>query len=130
MYMIWGLCLIVNNYVKCLLVYLMIWTISILSFWIFSIDNAMGYSVVVFYIIIPIVTFVLSICMGKENGNFKYIVPVLFGIMYMLAEYLTFSLDNMITFNKVNLPDFSMIIIGMVISYIGVFINSFKKHIG
>jgi len=104
-------------------IYFVIWSISILSFWIFNNEiDSMGYSLMVFYLILPITTFIISYLVGKDKNSktFKYYLPIFFGIMYMLAEYATFSLLNMTSFSKFNLPDFTMIIIGAVISYLGI----------
>ena len=46
------------------------------------------------------------------------------GGVYMLAEYATFSVANMVAFSKINLPEFSMIIIGAVISLLGMGIGA------
>ena len=50
----------------------------------------------------------------------------------MFVEYATFSLANMTSFSKFNLPEFSMIISGAVISYIGILLglvaNKIKKN--
>lgn len=57
-------------------------------------------------------------------GNRKWLFPLAFGIMYMLAEYATFSAANMISFSKINAPEFSMILIGAIISAIGLGIGA------
>lgn len=113
--------------------YLGIWTLSILTFWLFKEQDAFGYSLIVFYCILPITTFIISFLIGKDkNWDFtKYFIPIFFGIMYMLGDYATFSLANMTSFSKFNLPSFSMIISGAIISYIaillGIIINKYKK---
>ena len=107
-------------------IYLVIWVLSILIFWLFTSDqDGMGYSLMVFYCILPITTFILSFLIGRDKSwDFsKYIMPIFFGIMYMLAEYATFSLANMTSFSKFNIPEFSMIISGLVISYFGILIG-------
>ena len=118
---------------KMLLGFLIIWIVSVLSFWIFPITgNEMIYSVLVLYILLPITILFLSIIIGKGGSqkNIKYIVPILFGVIYMLTEYLTFSLANMTTFNKLNMPELSIIITGSVISYIGVLVGLSLKNKG
>ena len=114
--------------------YLGIWTLSILTFWLFAgKQDAFGYSLMVFYCILPISTFIISFLIGKDkNWDFaKYFMPIFFGIMYMLGDYATFSLANMTSFSKFNLPSFSMIISGAIISYIaillGLITNKYKK---
>ena len=107
-------------------IYLIIWVLSILVFWLFTGEDAgIGYSLMVFYCILPITTFIVSFLIGKDKSwdSVRYFMPLFFGIMYMLVEYATFSLCNMTSFNKVNLPEFSMIISGSVISYLGILIG-------
>ena len=47
----------------------------------------------------------------------------------MLASYATFSLANMISFNKFNIPDVSMLLPGMIVSAIGMGIGSIIKYL-
>ena len=79
-----------------IIVYLVIWSMSIIVFWIGGRLDAMGYSLAVFYLVLPITTFVISIFMGKDNSwaNYKWLMLLFFGVMYMLALYATFSLAN------------------------------------
>ena len=103
-------------------VYLMIWTMSLLAFWFFTDgDDAMGYSILYLWVVLPAATFWISLLIGSGNhwGKYKWLFALGFGIMYMLAEYATFSTANMITFNKFNLPAFGMTAAGAVISLIG-----------
>ena len=114
--------------------YLGIWAFALIIFWIFtSGSDAMGYSFVFLWIILPVSTFVISLLIGKNNywGNLKWIVPVVFGIMHMLAEYATFSISNMIanSFTKINVPHYDLILIGAFISVIGVGIGSLVSHV-
>ena len=50
--------------------------------------------------------------------------------MYMLAEYGTFKMANNIAANKINAPEWGMIVIGAIISAIGILLGSLwkKKH--
>lgn len=114
--------------------YLGIWAFALIIFWLFtSGSDAMGYSFVFLWIILPVSTFVISLLIGKNNywGNLKWIVPVVFGIMHMLAEYATFSISNMIanSFTKINVPHYELILIGAFISVIGVGIGSLVSHV-
>ena len=105
-----------------ILSYLIIWAVSILLFWFTSAaDDAMGYSLIFLWGILPVTTFVISLLISKNNywGNRKWIGSIGFGIMYMLAEYATFSMANNVTFNRVNVPEFGMIIAGAIVSLIG-----------
>ncbi|MBE5959215.1 MAG: hypothetical protein E7254_10205 [Lachnospiraceae bacterium] len=106
--------------------YLIVWAAAIMSFWFFVEDtDAMGYALMIFYFALPITSFVVSLIIGKDKGwgKEKWFMTVFFGIMYMLAEYATFSLANMTAFDKINIPDFEMIIPGVVISLVGLIIG-------
>ena len=114
--------------------YLGIWAFALITFWFFiSGSDALGYSFVFLWIVLPVSTFVISLLIGKNNywGNLKWTAPVAFGIMHMLAEYATFNMRNMIanSFAKINVPDFELILIGSFISIIGLGIGSLVSHI-
>lgn len=49
--------------------------------------------------------------------------------MYMLAEYATFSAANMISFDKINMPQFSLILIGAIISQTGLVVGTFINYV-
>ena len=106
--------------------YLTIWALSIIVFWLGGNQDAMGYSLVVFYFVLPISTFIISFFIGKSNGwtNIKWLMLLFFGIMTMLAPYLTFSLSNMIHFNKFNIPDVKSLLVGIICSAIGIAVGS------
>ena len=105
-----------------LAVYLLIWTMSLLAPWFFPGGaDAMGYSILYLWVVLPAATFWISLLIGSGNhwGKYKWLFALGFGVMYMLAEYATFSAANMITFNKFNLPEFGMTAVGAAISLIG-----------
>lgn len=113
-------------------VYLGIWAVSLVFFWFFvSGSDAMAYSLMFLWVLLPVATFVLSVIIGKNNwwGRLKWLSAIAFGAMYMLAEYATFSAANMISFNKVNLPDPGMIIGGGIVSLIGLLIGTAARKI-
>lgn len=103
-------------------VYLMIWAFAILVFWLFtSGSDALGYSFVYLWILLPVSTFIFSLIIGKNDywGSWKWLAAVAFGVMYMLAEYATFSAANMASFDKLNMPEWGMIVGGTAISAVG-----------
>ena len=51
------------------------------------------------------------------------------GIFYMLAEYATFSAANMAAFHKINSPEWSLLVIGTIISVIGLVIGNITKRL-
>ena len=106
-----------------IITYLVIWAFSLIFFWFFtSGSDAMGYSLMFLWILLPVTTFVLSLLIGKGDhwGRQKWIASLAFGLMYMLAEYGTFSAANMVSFDKFNLPSLGMIAAGAVISLLGI----------
>ena len=108
------------------LTYLVIWAISIIVFWFFtSGSDAMGYSLMFLWILLPVTTFVVSLFIGRNNywGKWKWISSLVLGVMYMLAEYATFQSSNMIAFDKINAPRWEMILYGGIISIIGLSIG-------
>lgn len=109
--------------------YLGIWAFALIVFWFFiSPTDAMGYSLVFLWIILPIAMIVISLFIGKNNhfGQWKWLLPILSGIMYTLAEYATFGMKNMIAndFVRINVPHFEMLLMGALFTSIGLGIGS------
>lgn len=116
-------------------IYFVIWAISIIVFWFFTSDSdAMGYSIVFLWGLLPVTTFVLSLFIGKNDywGKWKWIWALVFGLMYMLAEYATFRIANMVSFNKISMPQLGMIPMGAIISIVGlamgVRVNHYRRY--
>ncbi len=106
--------------------YLLIWAMSIIVFWIGGRSDAMGYSLVVFYLVLPVSTLVISVFIGKDSGwaNYKWIMLLFFGFMYMLASYATFSLANTVAFGNLNAPDVTALLPGILCSAVGMIIGT------
>ena len=123
-----------RNKIVTILSYLLIWASAMIVFWFFtSGSDAMGYSLMLLWFILPVTTFIVSVIIGKNNfwGKRKWAFTLFFGVMYMLAEYGTFKISNNITFNKLNSPDLGMIVAGAIISAIGMLAGSLwnkKRH--
>lgn len=104
-------------------VYIFIWAVSEIIFWFFTEpSDAMGYSLMFVWIIMPVTTFTVSFITGK-NGflkRFKWLLPLLLGIMFMLVPYSTLTFSNMTAFHTFRWPDFPMLPIGAAISYAGI----------
>ena len=114
--------------------YLGIWGIALIVFW-FCISgaDAMGYSLVFLWIILPAATLVVSVLIASNNhlGRWKWFSPLAFGVMHMLAEYATFSTANMILneFSRMNLPALELLFGGALISAIGLGFGSLARRI-
>ncbi len=120
----------IRNKIIIILSYLLIWSLAMIVFWFFtSGSDAMGYSLMYLWIILPVTTFVESVLIGKNDflGKGKWGFSLFFGLMYMLAEYGTFKMANNIAVNKINAPDGGMIVAGVIISAIGILLGSLWK---
>lgn len=108
-----------------ILSYVIVWALSILAFWSGDNADAAVYSLAVFWFVLPVTTFVLSVIIGKDPqwGRYRWLMLLFFGIMFMLADYATFSLANMTAFGKFNPLDFENIVPGIVVSAVGFFIG-------
>lgn len=103
-------------------IYLGIWAIALIAFWVFSSgSDALGYSIMFLWVLLPVTTFIVSLWIGKSSnwGNWRWLLSIGFGIMYMLAEYATFSAANMIAFEEINSPEWSMIPMEVLTSLAG-----------
>lgn len=112
--------------------YLVIWALSLIFFWFFMDgSDAMAYSLMFLWILLPVTTFILSLLIGKGDhwGRYKWFFSLAFGILYMLAEYGTFSAANMVAFNKINLPSLGMIPAGAIISLLGMGLGTGIRHL-
>lgn len=115
-----------------IITYLVIWSFSLIVFWFFtSGSDAMGYSLMFLVVLLPVTTFVLSLLIGRNDhwGQRSWISALFFGIMYMLAEYGTFSAANMAAFDKVNPLRFSMLLAGASISLAGLAVGRLIRHL-
>ena len=113
-------------------VYTAIWAACILFFWIFNgADDAMVFSIFVFWGILPVTSMVISATAGKDDlkPTFKIGIVILLGIMFMLCEYFTFSLANMIAFEKFNKFSLDSLFWGLLFSGIGMGIGRLAKYI-
>ena len=111
---------------KLILAYIIGWALVIACFWIPKEVDAMGYAILGIWIFQPALIIAASLLIGKKDywGRYKWFICIAFGIMYMLAEYLTFSLANNIAFHKINPPELQLIIYGAIISLGGMGVGS------
>ncbi len=110
-------------------VYLGIWAFALLVFWCLTDgSDAMGFSLVFLWIVLPVATFVVPLLIGKNNlwGRRKWWAAPVFGLMYLLAEYATFGLANMIasSFARLAAPEPGMLLVGGLISALGLGVGS------
>lgn len=109
------------------ILYLIFWVSAVIVFYFFlDPSDAMGYSVAYIWILIPAITLLVSISVGKNNywGRGKWFLAFILGMLYMLLPYVTFDMSYMLSIKKAQLPDFLMILYGVVISFVGLGIGT------
>ena len=87
--------------------------------------DAMGYALLFHWLLLPIAAFVISLRIGelvRRDGR-MWLLPLALGLLYMLADFLTFRLANMLAFDKINLPQWDLFFIGAAISALGLLIG-------
>ncbi len=87
--------------------YLLVWALCILFFWLGGRSDAMGYSLVVLYLVLPAATIAFSAFMGQEEcgPNERWLLLLLCGFLYMCVPYATFTLSNMAHTSVFRLPE-------------------------
>ena len=91
---------------KCAFAYAIIWLTMVASFYMGLGQSAMGYSLLAFYLVLPIAGFACAAGMAYYGVSFKgaIIGSIIIGFAYSAAHYLTFMLSNMImiSFERIN----------------------------
>lgn len=91
---------------KGLLIYFAIWFVTVASFYLGLSQSAMGYSLLAFYLVLPLAGIVCPVISVQNGCSFKgaIIGSIVIGLAYSGAQYFTFSLLNMMlhSFNKIN----------------------------
>ncbi len=101
---------------------LVIWALCLVSFWCFDAGrDALGYSFTVLWLLMPVTMFTVSAVLGRDvhAGYMRWFAAPVFGVLYMLTEYATFSMANMLAFSRWNAPQWGMVVAGTVISLLG-----------
>ncbi len=110
------------------LVYLAVWAVMVALFWVRLKpgDDALGYGLLTFYFILPAVTLVASAFIGRDTalGPKRWLMILFFGGMYMLAQYVTFSLATMRAAGSVRTLPLNMLAAGLRLSAVGMAIGA------
>ncbi len=104
------------------LVALGIWALSVLVFWLVESGlDSMGYGLVIMWAVLPVMFFAVSFIVGNQNwfGYWKWLTPLVFGLMYTLAGQVTTVTVADIQMRTVIWPDFAKLPIGLIISLAG-----------
>jgi len=106
-------------------VYLGLWVFALVVFLLMAPTDTMGYALLFHWLLLPIAAFVISLWIGelvRRDGR-MWLLPLALGLLYMLADFLTFRLANMLAFDKINLPQWDLFFIGAAISALGLLIG-------
>ena len=82
---------------------LAMWFSALITFWcVMTPTDALGYSLLFFYLVFPAVAFVVSMVNAYYHGlDVRLLLfPLIFGLSTMLIRYFAFVLANAISFNK------------------------------
>ncbi|MFC2661963.1 MAG: transcriptional regulator, partial [Eubacterium sp.] len=84
-------------------------------------EDAMGFSLLYLWIGLPASNLLASILTGRSSasGVWKTAAALIFGFLYMMAGYLTFSLANMLSYQNTVYPEWREFLIGTGISAAG-----------
>lgn len=90
--------------------YGIIWVLSAITFWLFYKNSqmAMLHVIVVQYVVMPVVTLISSIFVGRAHLPTKYVwlMPVCFSVAYLLYGLLTLSLSQYLLAKVMSVPEF------------------------
>lgn len=103
------------------LTYLVLWALSILVFWLGLRQEAMLYSIAIFYLVLPLTTLILSALVGWNESwtRLRWLMLLFFGVLYMLAPYATFNVSNMLTVERFYGPDLATLLPGLLCAAAG-----------
>lgn len=105
-----------------IMAYLLIWAFSVGFFWVAAgPTDAMGYSLLFFYLILPVAAMVVSFFIGRDEEwqGIRWLMLLFFGVMNMLAPYATFSLANISFTGKFHLFRLTDMLPGILYSAAG-----------
>ena len=115
---------------KVLLFYLLVWLVIVAAFWFGLHLEPMFFSIVAFYVALPLTAFLVSLFLGRSDSHLKWLFIPFAGLMQFLAPFLTFGLANALTFDKnaslIMLPDIYSALFSIIPALIGMFICKTK----
>lgn len=110
--------------------YAAVWLAAVGVFW-FGTEptDAMAYSLVFLWLLLPVATIVVSVLLGKWTpSRRRWLAAPVLGLGYMLAEYATFSAANMTAFHKWNAPDGGMLLAGALLAAVGLAVGTLLRR--
>jgi uncharacterized membrane protein len=111
-----------------LILQIVVLAVLVLAFWAGYGNDAIGFSVIAIYFVMPVSIFAISYLMAGTVRDLRMLLlSPLYGLCFMLLEYLTFSMANMLSFSRFNFPDIMLLIAGTLISAAAMVISYFTK---
>ena len=115
------------------LIYFLIWLFVVASFWLGLGRDAMGYSLLAFYAVLPLSAIICSAIRAIDGCSVWSIImgSLLTGFAYSAAQYLTFSLANMImiSFTRINPFSIEAVVGGAFTSLVGFLIGGIVRAV-
>ena len=111
---------------KSIFAFSLVWAAVVAWFWImYNNINPMDYSILVFYLILPVTAIVGSAYMSSVGCSFGEALAaiLIMGYGHELCYYFTFSLANMLTMDKINPFRFISGAVYMVIPIVGLLLG-------
>lgn len=119
---------ILNKKFLSIFLYLVVLAILEIVFWTNPNECGLGFGIISYYILIPLSIFAISISYGiSVKSKKKYFLILFLGISVMIFQYSTYSLANMLAFQKINMPSITTFLEYGVISLIGIVISNFRR---
>lgn len=115
-------------------VYLGIWALGLLVYWVLmSPSDVMGFSLMFFWLLLPISTLTVSLVIGRNDywGKGKWLAVLAFGGMHTLAEFGTFKVGIMMAFGRIQAPSWELFLAGAATAAAGMGIGTLirrRKH--
>lgn len=113
------------------LIYLGVWLFSVIVFWIFC-KSAAALIVIIFeYLMLPALSFILSLCVGKKAGfkNYSLVAPFVFGLMQLLWKLTAITLPQVLAMGYGAKPDIKEFFMVVIISAIGLTIGCGVRYL-
>ena len=106
-------------------IYMLLWIGCLIWFWLGKDHDpalfAPAFSIMTFYLILPIATFVISIFIGRDEswGRYRWLMAFFFGAMRSLEGFGTFKMANTLATGNQHIPSIEDTIPGIVVSLFG-----------
>lgn len=112
--------------------YMVIWTGSVMIFHLFmGGSDGLGFSIFFQYMLLPVTAFVVSVIIGlNHDWGWKWLVPFVLGFLWMMLDYCTFGIANMIALGRLRLPNSSLMVDGSVVPLAGLILGSTVRGVG